>query len=101
MSLKTTPPTASSIDPVAAFAEAPTARGKYRARQKTGRGFQSSEPLPSNRLWIVPFIKRKNFRLSHSFVFNDIGVFRWQNGHDFAVVMLIAGRGTRFIVAQW
>src|SRR3954451_1697106 len=59
MNPEKTQPTASSTDPVAAFSEAPTARGKYRARQKTGRGFQSSEPLSSNRLWTVRVIKRK------------------------------------------
>src|SRR3954452_11181814 len=100
MSLKATPPTASSTDPVAAFSEAPTARGKYRARQKTGRGFQSSEPLPSNRRWQFPSIKRNNFGFFDPMVFNGIGDFRWRKGRVSAAVTLIAGHGTRFTVAQ-
>ena len=41
-----------------------------------GRGLESLGLLASNRHWPFPRIKRKNFRFSHSFVFNDIGVFR-------------------------
>ena len=41
--------------------------------ENTGRGFESSGLQASNRRWLVPFIKRKNFRFSESFVFNDIG----------------------------
>ena len=70
-----TPPIASSTDRATADAEAPTARGKSRAGENTGRGFESSEPSASNRRWLVPFIKRKNFRFLESFVFNDIGDF--------------------------
>src|SRR3954470_1039323 len=91
MSLKATPPTASSTDPVAAFAEAPTARGKYRARQKTGRGFQSSEPLPSNRRWRFPSIKRNNFGFFDPMVFNGIGDFRWRKGCVSAALTWMAG----------
>ena len=45
------------------------------AEGNTGRGFQSSELSASSRLWLVSFIKRKNFRFLKSFVFNDIGDF--------------------------
>ena len=43
--------------------------------ENTGRGFESSGLQASNRRWLVPFIKRKNFRFSESFVFNDIADF--------------------------
>src|SRR4051794_11373775 len=96
----TTRPTTSSTEPATTNAEAPAARGKYRVRQKTGRGFQSSEPLPSNRLWRFPSIKRNNFGFFDPMVFNEIGDFRWRKGRVAAAVTLIAGDGTRFTVAQ-
>ena len=40
-----------------------------------GRGSKSSGRSTVNRLWLVPFIKRKNFRFLESFFFNDIDDF--------------------------
>jgi hypothetical protein len=53
----------------------PIRRKEPRHRAEPGGGFESSGLPASNRRWLVPFIKRKNFRFLESFVFNDIGDF--------------------------
>ena len=66
------------------------------------RGERAESPVlpPSTGVGPFPFIKRKNFRFSLLFVFNGISDFRWRKGRVFAAVTLMAGRGTRFTVAQ-
>ena len=57
---------------------------------------------PSNRRWLFPFIKRKNFRFLESVVFNDIGDFRGKMarfrgcpaGHGPGSPWLNGGQGT-------
>ena len=63
--------------PCGPFAEAHELRQEIPGgrTKRPGRGCESLEPSSSNRLWLVPFIKRKNFRFLESFVFNDIGDF--------------------------
>jgi hypothetical protein len=65
-----------------------------------GGGFGSSGLQARNRLWRFPSIKRNNFGFFDPMVFNGIGDFRGRKGRVSAAVRLIAGRRTRFTVAQ-
>src|SRR3954454_15423334 len=95
-----TQPTACSTNRATADTEAPTVRGRSRARGNTGRGFESSGLQASNRRWRFPCIESNNFGFFDPMVFNGTGHFRWRKGRVSATVRLIAGHGTRFTVAQ-